>query len=303
MNILRWLQDRLVSWLVEEDVPDESMLCNFDQLQYEIRPCDVLLVEGKSRISEVIKTITHSSWSHAALYIGRLHDIHDDRLRDQVRFNYHGDPRAPLVIEALLGKGTIITPLSRYRGYHLRICRPKGLVPQDSHSVINYALQHLGSDYDVRQLLDLARFLFPYNLLPRRWRSSLFAHNAGIPTSTVCSSMIASAFTQVHYPILPVVRREGEGGLRFFKRNHRLFTPSDFDYSPYFEIIKYPVMGLDDLAVYRRLPWKDGLICNDEDDCYLQSDATAVKPLANMIEGGALEIDEVVTTGSKGGVR
>jgi hypothetical protein len=302
MNILRWLQERLIHWLVEEHIPGESMLCNFDQLQYEIRPCDVLLVEGKSRISEVIKTITHSSWSHSALYVGRLHDIQDDGLRDHVRYHYQGDPREPLLIEALLGEGTIIVPLSKYRGYHLRICRPKGLVPQDSQSVIDYALQHLGSDYDVRQLLDLARFLFPYNLLPRRWRSSLFEHNAGVPTSTVCSSMIASAFAQVHYPILPVVRREGEGRLRFFKRNHRLFTPSDFDYSPYFEIIKYPVMGLDDLAVYRRMPWKDGLVCNDEDDCYLQGDSTP-HPLPEVIEGVVLELNDVATQGGKGGVQ
>ncbi|MEN8171218.1 MAG: YiiX/YebB-like N1pC/P60 family cysteine hydrolase [Pseudomonadota bacterium] len=291
MNILRWLQNRLIHWLVEEEIPDESMLCNFEQLQYEIRPCDVLLVEGKSRISEVIKNVTHSSWSHAALFIGRIHDIQDDQLQDYVRYHYQGDPREPLVIEALLDEGTIVVPLSKYHGYHLRICRPKGLIPQDSDTVISYALKHLGNDYNVRQLLDLARFLFPYNLLPRRWRSSLFAHNAGIPTSTVCSSMLASAFAQVHYPILPVVRREGGGRLRFFKRNHRLFTPSDFDYSPYFEIIKYPVMGLDDLAVYRRLPWKDGLVCNDENDCYPQGDQPHSLP--DFIDGVAVKLEGV----------
>ncbi|MDH5785481.1 MAG: YiiX/YebB-like N1pC/P60 family cysteine hydrolase [Chromatiales bacterium] len=289
MRLLGWVQSRITRWLAEEKLPAESVLCNFDQLQYEIRPCDVLLVEGVSRISEVIKTITHSSWSHSALYIGRLHDIADGELRDHVYRHYQGDPHEPLVIEALLGEGTIITPLSKYRGYHLRICRPKGLVPQDSQAVIRHALSHLGIDYDVRQLLDMARFLFPYHLIPRRWRSTLFQHNAGKPTATVCSSMIADAFTRVHYPILPVVRREGEGKLRFFKRNHRLFTPSDFDYSPYFEIIKYPVMGLDDLAVYRHLPWKDGLVCNDENDCYIQGDA-APRPLPGVIEGVAINL-------------
>lgn len=299
MSILSWLQKRLVQWLANEDVPSESMLCNFDQLQYEIRPCDVLLVEGRSHVSEVIKNITHSSWSHSALYIGRLHDIQDEAMRDLVRLHYQGDPHEPLLIEALLGAGTIIVPLSKYKGYHLRICRPKGLVPQDSQAVVNYSLQHLGSDYDVRQLLDLARFLFPYSLVPRRWRSRLFEHNAGIPTSTICSSMIASAFTQVHYPILPVVRREGEGKLRFFKRNHRLFTPSDFDYSPYFEIIKYPVMGLDDLAVYRRLPWKDGLVCNDVDDCFVPEELPKAEPVTTVIEG-VVELDELITHGHGG---
>ena len=50
MKILSWLQDRLIHWLDEENILEESMLCNFDQLQYEIRPCDVLLVEGMSRV-------------------------------------------------------------------------------------------------------------------------------------------------------------------------------------------------------------------------------------------------------------
>ncbi|MEW8045856.1 MAG: hypothetical protein AB2805_05155, partial [Candidatus Thiodiazotropha sp.] len=52
----------------------------------------------------------------------------------------------------------------------------------------------------------------------------------------------------------------------FFKRNPRLFTPKDFDYSPYFDIIKYPFLGLDDLGVYRRLPWgDDSILYNDNE--------------------------------------
>jgi len=34
-------------------------------------------------------------------------------------------------------------------------------------------------------------------------------------------------------------------------------TPKDFDYSPYFEIIKHPYLGLDDVAAYRALPWNE----------------------------------------------
>jgi hypothetical protein len=136
--------------------------------------------------------------------------------------------------------------------------------------VIAHSIEHLGSDYDVRHMLDLARFLFPWSLLPRRWRSSLFEHNAGRPTRTVCSSMLATAFASVHYPILPVIKRDAMGKLLFFKRNYRLFTPSDFDYSPYFEIIKYPLLGLNELALYRHLPWnQDGVVCNNSNDCYV----------------------------------
>ena len=52
-----------------------------------------------------------------------------------------------------------------------------------------------------------------------------------------------------------------------------LYTPSDFDYSPYFEIVKYPYLGLEELSIYRKLPWdKEGIVCNGEDDCYLPPD-------------------------------
>jgi len=31
----------------------------------------------------------------------------------------------------------------------------------------------------------------------------------------------------------------------------------------------------DDMAIYRRLPWgKTGVICNDEEECYLPEDLT-----------------------------
>src|ERR1700735_5831385 len=35
-----------------------------------LKPADVVLVEGKRRISTAIKYLTQSSWSHAAIYVG-----------------------------------------------------------------------------------------------------------------------------------------------------------------------------------------------------------------------------------------
>lgn len=270
MSISGWLQKRFADWLNHEKEAGDSTLCDFEQLRYEIRLCDVLLVEGRSRVSEIIKNITQNTWTHSALYIGRLHDIEDPSLRAHIQQYYDGEPSEPLLIESLLGKGTIITPLNQYKGIHLRICRPKDLTPTDSNKVVAYALRHLGVDYDVRHLLDLARFLIPFGILPRRWRSSLFEYHPGVSTRIVCSTMIAECFGQVHYPILPVVRREEDGSLQFFKLNTRLLTPKDFDLSPYFEIIKYPILGQDGLAVYRQLPWsEEGLVCNDENDCFI----------------------------------
>jgi hypothetical protein len=39
-------------------------------LRDTLRPGDVLLVEGKSRISGSIKYLSQSTWSHSALYVG-----------------------------------------------------------------------------------------------------------------------------------------------------------------------------------------------------------------------------------------
>ena len=269
-NPAAWLGKKIVSWLTANSTDSNPPLCDFDRVRYEIRPCDVLLVEGRSRVSEIIRTVTQSPWSHSAMYIGRVHDIDDEELREKVLSFYDGDPNEQLIIEAWLGQGTVVKPLEKYRGDSLRVCRPTGLSRQDSQHVLKFALQHLGFDYDLRQLLDLARFLFPYSIIPRRWRSSLFQHNAGSPTRSVCSSMIAAAFASVRFPVLPVLEERGDGSLRMVPRNTRLFTPRDFDYSPYFEIIKCPHLDYGKQPSYQNLPWdRKGRICNEDGDCYV----------------------------------
>jgi hypothetical protein len=265
LDPMQWM----IRWLVREDPPHEIPLCDVGRLGESLIPGDVLLVEGRSRVGRVIKAITQSPWTHAALYIGRLHEIDDPSLRALVVQFYRRDHSEQLLLEAVLGEGTRITPLSRYRQDHLRICRPKYLAPGDAQRVIAYAVRRLGSGYDLRQLLDLARFLLPWGLLPRRWRSSLFRHNPGANTRTVCACLIAEAFASVDFPILPFIDRRDDGTLRFFKRNPRLFTPRDFDYSPYFDIIKYPYLGLHDLGLYRQLPWSQSpLIYSDRDPAF-----------------------------------
>lgn len=267
-RIWQWM----VSWLTREGTPHEIPLCDFPRLSEELTPGDVLLVEGRTRVGGVIKLITQSAWTHSALYIGRLQDIQDAALRRLVVQFYPAEGDERLLIEALLGEGTRISPLSKYRGDHLRICRPQGLCPDDAQRVIAYAIRRLGNDYDVRQLLDLARFFLPWSVLPRRWRSSLFEGRAGDTTRNVCSCLLAEAFDSVDFPILPFVERREDGSLRFFKRNPRLFTPRDFDYSPYFHIIKYPFLGLDDLGVYRSLAWsRSPLVYSDSGRSYRAS--------------------------------
>lgn len=257
MELLKPLAKLLTDWLMQDVSENKSPLCDFERIRHEIKPCDVLLVEGKSRVSNVIKQMTQSPWSHALLYIGRLHDIEDDRIRQTVQESYDGSPDEQLIIESELGYGTVVHPLSRYEGDHLRICRPNGLSYGDSQQVIHYAVSRLGVDYDVRQILDLARFFFPYSIMPRRLGSSLFQYSPGQETKTVCSTMIAEAFSFIHFPILPLVKGDSksEHGVQLFQRNPKLCTPRDFDYSPYFRIIKYPFLDYTHHSDYKLLPW------------------------------------------------
>jgi len=265
-----WLGKKIVGWLTAEQESVNPQLCDFQRIRYEIRPCDVVLVEGRSRISEIIRTITQSPWSHAALYIGRVHDIDDEELREKVLSFYSGDPNEQLIIEAWLGEGTVVEPLSKYREDSLRVCRPSGLTRQDAQQIMKFTLHHLGFEYDLRQLMDLGRFLFPYSIIPRRWRSSLFEHNAGVPTRSVCSSMIAAAFAAVKFPVLPMLEEKHDGSLRMVPRNTRLFTPRDFDYSPYFEIIKCPHLDFGKQPTYREMPWdRTGRVCDADGECYV----------------------------------
>lgn len=258
---------RFVHWLTYEGSNRQAPLSDFERMRYELRPGDVLLVEGRSNVSDIIKSINQSIWTHSFLYIGRLHDIDDLEMRAQIQKYFDATPEDQLIIESLLGKGTIADTLTKYKGEHLRICRPKGLTRQDAQRVIGYAIRQLGTDYNVRQLMDLARFVFPYWYIPKRWRSSLFEHNAGRPTKTVCSSMMAEAFASVHFPIQPVLHRDERGGLKMYRRNTKLITPPDFDYSPYFDVIKYPMLDFDELAAYRTLPWdRNGVHCDEGGD-------------------------------------
>lgn len=268
-SIADWLVGKLSQWLIKNYPPRRAYLCDFDRIRYEIRPGDVLLMEGRNRVSSIIKKITQSPWSHSALYIGRLYDIDDPALRKKIREYFAGPSDSQLVIESILGKGTIITSLAYYRHDHIRICRPQGLSRKDAQHVIGYSISRLGGEYHIRHVFDLARFLLPWGYF-RRWNSILFNPESSQAIRDICSSMIAEAFHSVKFPILPIVKHDNENGIELIQRHPRLYTPSDFDYSPYFNIIKYPFFTLSEQPPYHHLPWKeDAISIDDEEDIYL----------------------------------
>ena len=81
-----------------------------DALRATLQPGDVLLVEGNNHISGVIKYLTQSTWSHAALYVGPIGD----------RATEDGEPL--VLVEANIGHGVVAAPLSKYARFHTRIC-------------------------------------------------------------------------------------------------------------------------------------------------------------------------------------
>lgn len=254
-TLMEWILLKVYNFLEKPDkTPSRAYLYNFDQLKSKIKPCDVLLVETHTRIGNIIRLISESAWSHAVLYIGKTEDIDDPTVRSELLKYTNHSLSDQWVIESVIGKGTIVTSLEAYRDDHLRILRPTTLLPEDIHKVIGYAIHHIGKKYSLRHVFDLARFIFPWGFFPRRWRSSLFQHNALQPTEDTCSSLIAYAFQSVNFPILPVIERDSRGCV-FIHRNPRLYTPSDFDVSPFFDIIKYPLLPLSEGTTYKDLPW------------------------------------------------
>ena len=251
-------KNRLVQWAVEYLIKERPVegypLTDFASLSYELRQGDVLLVEGRSRVCKIIKSLTQSSWSHAVLYIGHVHDIQDQALRKLIAHHVDLKNNPQLCVESVLGQGTIISPLTKYTNEHMRICRAKTIAPHDVQKVVSHALGAIGRPYNIRHIFDLMRLLMPIGIFPRKWRSVIF--KPGKLGAEICSSLIAECFHTVDYPILPVVGHDSSHQIVLSKRNVRLFTPSDFDYSPYFDIIKYPMFNMSQPQAYRNLPWK-----------------------------------------------
>ena len=260
----RYRVRRLIVWGTRDVRPQGMPLNDFGRLCEQVQPSDVILVEGRSLLSGVIQAVSLSSWSHAALYIGRLRDIPDEALRNKLTEKYGWGPDRQLLVESEMGHGVIVVPIEKYAHYHMRICRPRDLTAEDTRIVIDYMLSRFGMPYNMRQIFDLLRFLFPYGLMPKRWRSSLFEIQPGEITRAVCSTHIAEAFARVRFPILPVIHRGAGQKYIFYRRDSRLITPRDFDYSPYFDIVKYPFFGSQDITLYKELPWDERGIISTE---------------------------------------
>ncbi|MFN8644487.1 MAG: YiiX/YebB-like N1pC/P60 family cysteine hydrolase [Candidatus Binatia bacterium] len=269
----RWIIDECTRLLTQplatyvQRVPN-----NFDTLKRTLRKGDVLLVEGDQRISQVIRYLTQSSWSHCAIYVGDELLLRDPGRAEALRARF-GDAAQHLLVEADSNEGVTASALAKYERYNIRVCRPQGLRREDVDVVLGHVIDHLGVRYNVRHIFELARFFFPVSLVPRRWRrAALTFGSSPSGRAAICSTMIAEAFTRVGYPILPeVVLVDGAAPgpwwrrwlgnrdapqARFRRANTALITPRDFDLSPYFEVVKFNHLG-DPRFDYKRIVWDD----------------------------------------------
>jgi hypothetical protein len=237
---------RAIGRYLEKPVPGYEPFTPSDPaaLRRSLKPGDVLLVEGNSHVSRVIKYLTQSTWSHAALYVGPVVGVDTP----------DGEPH--VLVEAELGQGVISAPLSKYYQYHTRICRPVGLSREDCETVCSYVIERIGFDYDLRNIIDLMRYLVPLPV-PQRWRRRMIALGSGDPTRIICSALIAQAFEAVRYPILPKITQIESAAVQraiLEIRHSSLYAPRDFDISPYFTIIKPTLVG--DFN-YKCMDWAD----------------------------------------------
>jgi hypothetical protein len=239
-----------------------------ERLRALLQPGDVLLVEGNTRIGAVIRYLTQSTWSHAALFVGEVPGVSG------------GGEDPNVLIEADLVKGVCAVPLSAYAGLHTRICRPVGLIQDDISRLVGFMVRSLGRQYDLRNLIDLARYFLPLPPVPSCWRRDRPQLGRSEPTKAICSTLIAQAFQSIQYPILA---QDSPGSMDEAKvvekslcfRHPSLCVPRDFDISPYFSVVK-PLLeaGID----VPRLRWT----------------ATAAEPaITHPAEGGPM----VVVTG------
>jgi hypothetical protein len=235
-SFLDWLARRITSSVICSADPERTPIhTDVERLARVLQPGDVLLVDGCDKVAAAIRYLTQSSWSHAAMYVGPHSEL---PVTD-------GEPHT--LVEVLLANGCVSAPLSKYRHYATRICRPAALTPADRHALVRFMISRIGHTYDTRNIVDLARYLIPHPPVPKRWRRQMLALGSGEPTRAICSSMIAAAFQSIRYPILPIAERTvaARGGASGYSieeilhiRHHSLFVPRDFDLSPYFEVVK-----------------------------------------------------------------
>jgi hypothetical protein len=211
------------------------------------------LVDSDQRVSRVVKYLTMSSWSHSALYIGSAL-MRDPTRRDELKKVFGREARY-LIAEALIDEGVVISPLTKYIDFNIRVCRPVGLTREQIQTVIDYVVARVGHRYDRRNIFDLSAIAAAAQsrcaCARMRCTSAAEGHRDDL------FLLLAAEEVRVGFEILPIHIRKhailrGKLRQRIFGRPTRrtrsgfmgarhssLCVPEDFDLSPHFDVVKF----------------------------------------------------------------
>jgi uncharacterized protein YycO len=171
-----------------------------ESLREVLKPGDVLLSEGNTRMAALVRRITRSSWSHVAMYVGPLEEGRDPRC----------------VVEAHFATGVRAVPLSEFDGQRTRVLRPAALGDADRQRIADWVVRRIGNPYDLAHAWALAKWLLRLTPSPRA-----MAHDA---KHFICSSLLAHAFLFIGYPIAA--------------SDTRALIPGDFESASGFDVVK-----------------------------------------------------------------
>ena len=166
-----------------------------------LRPGDVILTEGNSRVAALVRRVTRSRWAHVSVYVGALEAGDDGRC----------------VVEADISAGVRAVPLSEFKGQRARIVRPQSLTDADRQRLVDWLVGHIGAPYDLAHAWALGRSLLK---LPA---SRTMVQDA---KRFICSSLLAQAFLFVGHPIAA--------------SEARYVVPRDFESAAGFEVVQAP---------------------------------------------------------------
>ncbi len=242
---------------------EQHIYNNMAHLVKYIHKGDVVLVEGRTKLSRIIKLFSNSSWSHVGMYVGDELVKKHRPYRERYLREFGEADSQHLLIEAYAGQGVVAVPLSKYKHYNIRVCRPYRIHSRDLKTVIEDVIGNLGKRYDQQNIVDIALMLLPSWLNPFKQRSTMACLGSCNDFQVICSGMIARAFQRVGYPVRPVLNptpeeqhriRNNPFGATLAMRHYSQILPRDFDLSPNFEIIKFNIIKAGKFN-YKKLPW------------------------------------------------
>jgi hypothetical protein len=180
-----------------------------------LRRGDVLLTEGNTRVSMLIKCLTRSPWSHVSMYVGPLED--------------GDDPRC--IVEADIVAGVRSIRMSELDAWNVRVLRPASLDSTKRGRLAEWVTSRIGSEYDHAHAALLGRRLLH---LPLGRRSGSLSNPAtSTATRFICCSLLAHGFASVGLAIAP----EGTCPDASACADPASITPADFEQAALFEVI------------------------------------------------------------------